>query len=200
MPKDREGSQVSDADGHQTAAILAAAEEELTLFGLRRSSVDEMARKAGVSRSTLYRRFHDKEGLVVAVVNKVGSDAVTELEAAMTDRSPDDAVVEAFCTAVHVLNTRKVLRRLLIGGEGALPQGLVRYLERKLTDLLVSHLAALLKAAGAPKPDEDLLVISELLMRISLSYLGNPSRFVSFDEPAAVRDFARKHLAPLVVA
>ncbi|GAA2434751.1 TetR/AcrR family transcriptional regulator [Mycolicibacterium llatzerense] len=188
----------ADSAGAQNDAILAAAEEEFTLFGLRRSSVEEMARRAGVSRSTLYRRFNDKEGLVVAVMNKVGDDAVTELENAVTGCGPADAVVEAFCTAVRIFNTRKVLRRLLIGGEAALPHELVRYVERKMTDLLVSHLAALLKASGSTKPDEDLLIISELLMKISFSYLGSPSRFVSFDDPDAVRAFASAHLAPLV--
>lgn len=188
----------ADSAGAQNDAILAAAEEEFTLFGLRRSSVEEMARKAGVSRSTLYRRFNDKEGLVVAVMNKVGDDAVTELENAVTGCGPADTVVEAFCTAVRIFNTRKVLRRLLIGGEAALPHELVRYLERKMTDLLVSHLAALIKVSGSTKPDEDLLIISELLMKISFSYLGSPSRFVSFEDPDAVRAFAAAHLAPLV--
>lgn len=188
----------SNAD--EVLAILTAAEEELTLFGLRRSSVDEMARKAGVSRSTLYRRFKDKESLVVAVINRVGNDAVAELEAAAAGCSrPEDAVVEVFYTYVHLLNTRKIVRRLLIGGEGALPHELVKLLERKLTDLLVSHVATLLKEAGSSKPDEDLLVVSELLIKINFAYLGrNPSRFVSFDDPSAVRAFATKHLAALV--
>ncbi|MBJ7341500.1 TetR/AcrR family transcriptional regulator [Mycolicibacterium sp.] len=191
-----------DADAgtaNEVQAILAAAEEELTLLGLRRSSVDEMARKAGVSRSTLYRRFKDKEHLVVAVINKVGNDAVTELETAVSGCGPEEVVVAAFCTYVHILNTRKILRRLLIGGESALPHELVRILERTLTELLVSHLATLLKEAGSPKPDEELLVISELLFKISFAYLGRqPSRFVSFDDPAAVRAFATKHLAMLI--
>lgn len=187
-----------DPKNDQTDAILTAAEEELTVLGLRRSNVDEMARKAGVSRSTLYRRFQDKEALIAAVVNRVGNEAVTELRDAVAGKTGTEAAVDAFCAAVNVFNTRKILRVLFMGSERALPNELVRFLERKLIDLVVSQLAVLLKESGINKSDEELLVISELLMKISLSYLGNPSRFVSFDDPAAVREFAQKHLVPLV--
>ena len=41
----------------QEAAILKAAAEEVSLVGIGRLSLDVIARQAGVSRSTLYRRF-----------------------------------------------------------------------------------------------------------------------------------------------
>lgn len=197
--RDRRGLDSGSNHRTQEDAILVAAEAELTLLGVRQSSVDEMARKAGVSRSTLYRRFHDKQNLVVAVVNKIADDAATELQVAVSNcDSPGQTVVEAFCAAVHVLNTRTILRRVFRGSEAVLPHELVRFLERKIIDLLGSQFAALLKESGSTKPDEELLIISELLMKIGVSYLEGDSRFVSFDDPVAVRDFANKYLAALV--
>lgn len=177
------------------AAILTAAEEELTLLGIRRSSVEEMARKAGVSRSTFYRRYRSKEDLIIAVANHVAGESIRELEAAVAGRGPEDAVVEAFCVSVRTFTTRKIFRRLL-AGEAALP--LVKYLRRNLLDTVVAHLAALLKDAGSPRSDEELLIASELLVRSVMSYLEIPSRLVPFDDPVLVRRFARDNLALLV--
>ena len=42
--------------------ILAAAEVEFAETGVRKANVDTVAARAGVSRSTLYRRFASKGG------------------------------------------------------------------------------------------------------------------------------------------
>ena len=49
-------------------AILDAALEEFLAYGLRRTNVDVVAGRAGVSRATLYRRFDGKDALVQAVL------------------------------------------------------------------------------------------------------------------------------------
>jgi len=48
--------------------ILDAALEEFLAYGLRRTNVDVVAKRAGVSRATLYRRFDGKDALVQAVL------------------------------------------------------------------------------------------------------------------------------------
>ena len=48
--------------------IVDAALEEFLAYGLRRTNVDVVARRAGVSRATLYRRFDGKDALVQAVL------------------------------------------------------------------------------------------------------------------------------------
>jgi AcrR family transcriptional regulator len=56
----KEVSVVSDV------AILEAALEQLALTGVRRTSADDVARRAGVNRATLYRRFGSREQLLAA--------------------------------------------------------------------------------------------------------------------------------------
>ncbi len=64
------------AAGHAAAArpmsdaILDSARDVFETFGARRANVDDVAQAAGVSRSTLYRRFPNKEALLLAVIQR----------------------------------------------------------------------------------------------------------------------------------
>src|SRR5271166_5880932 len=51
-----------------TARILRAAIEQAELVGMRRSTMDDVARRSGVGRATLYRRFPTKAALNEAIV------------------------------------------------------------------------------------------------------------------------------------
>ena len=53
-----------------TDDILDAARVVFEEYGARRANVDDVARKAGISRSTLYRRFPNKESLLAAVIDR----------------------------------------------------------------------------------------------------------------------------------
>ena len=49
-----------------TQAILDAALVEFERHGFRRVALDDVARRAGVSRTTIYRRFANRDELVAA--------------------------------------------------------------------------------------------------------------------------------------
>ena len=49
--------QLTDQASATDVAIVAAAREELIRYGIRRANMSEIARRAGVSRVTVYRRF-----------------------------------------------------------------------------------------------------------------------------------------------
>lgn len=73
-----ETRRVGDAAQSTTAAqkpsvddvIIAAARESVMTVGLRRTSIAEIARKAGVSRPTVYRRYADIGELLAEVTNR----------------------------------------------------------------------------------------------------------------------------------
>jgi AcrR family transcriptional regulator len=50
--------------------LVVAAEECFLDFGVRRTTMDDVARRAGVSRPTVYRYFSDRDALVVEVVTR----------------------------------------------------------------------------------------------------------------------------------
>src|SRR3989442_15557187 len=53
-----------------TRAILDAAVVEFERHGFRRVALDDVARRARVSRTTIYRRFANKDELVAAVIER----------------------------------------------------------------------------------------------------------------------------------
>lgn len=52
-----------------TEAILDAALVEFDRHGIRKVALDDVARRAGVSRTTIYRKFANKDDLVSRVID-----------------------------------------------------------------------------------------------------------------------------------
>ena len=53
-----------------TEGILDAALVEFERHGVRRVALDDVARRAGVSRTTIYRRFANRANLMAAVIER----------------------------------------------------------------------------------------------------------------------------------
>ena len=53
-----------------TTAILDAAVLEFERLGFRRAALDDVARRAKVSRTTIYRKFAGRDELVTAVIDR----------------------------------------------------------------------------------------------------------------------------------
>lgn len=180
-----------------TDTLLTAARDEFEAVGLSRSSLDVIARSAGMSRSTLYRRFKDKEALILAVVERLLASTMRDLDAATRGHTPQDAVVAAFVAAVRALNSSRLFRRILFE-DSSLIRGLVSSVREWTVGEVAHRVSRTLRRAGAQMPDHELLVASELLVRIASSYAENPSTLIRFDDEAAVRTFAQSYLANLV--
>lgn len=88
----------------QEGAILQAARQEFEENGIRRTGVDDVAKRAGVSRSTLYRRFPNKEALLLGVAERIYLDGMVVLEEATVGHGPQEAVVEAFLAGAELVN------------------------------------------------------------------------------------------------
>jgi AcrR family transcriptional regulator len=66
-------------------AILAAARESVLQVGVRRTTATEVARRAGISRMTLYRRFGDMDSVLVALLTHEIQSLLGELAAETTE-------------------------------------------------------------------------------------------------------------------
>ncbi|WP_082726456.1 TetR/AcrR family transcriptional regulator [Limnochorda pilosa] len=62
------GSGGYDPCGLDAAVVLEAARRVFATQGFKRASLDDVARKVGIGRGTIYRRFPTKEALLEAVV------------------------------------------------------------------------------------------------------------------------------------
>ncbi|MFI1166911.1 TetR/AcrR family transcriptional regulator [Streptomyces sp. NPDC020801] len=182
--------------------ILDAALEQFTIFGLRRSSVDDVAKRAGVSRVTVYRRFQTKDGLVEACLLREGSRFFQKLDAAVAALpTMEDRVVEGFVVALRYTRDHPLFGGLLrLEPEVVLPHLTVQGgpALAATTEYLTAHLRRAQQAEG--RPDSDPRPVAELMVRVAVSFLLNPAGCIALDDEEQTRAFARRYLAPLIGA
>src|SRR2546427_7430700 len=75
-------------------AILAAALDEFSAQGFAAARLDDVARRAGVAKGTIYLHFRDKEALFQELIRSVLSPFVGTLEPVTQVDAPFAAVAE----------------------------------------------------------------------------------------------------------
>ena len=180
-----------------TTAILDAAQQVFEQFGARRANVEDVARAAGVSRSTLYRAYATKDDLLQAVLARQAADFLTELDHATAGLPPRDAVIEAFTRGIALTREIPLLARL-VETEPEIITGMGGLSNTSLIIALSDQVAATLRRSGATMPDDELHVVAELMMRVAYTYILNPHGNVDMSDDAVVRAYAKQYLAPLV--
>jgi AcrR family transcriptional regulator len=84
--------------------ILDTAWAVFETYGVRRANIEDVAVRAGVGRSTIYRRFPTKDDLFEKVVRREAETFFTPLDRATIDRNPEEAVIEAFALGVRLVH------------------------------------------------------------------------------------------------
>jgi AcrR family transcriptional regulator len=98
-----------------TEAILDAALVEFDQHGIRRVALDDVARRAGVSRTTIYRRFVNKDELVSAVMDRENTRLFAGIAKELKNARPrSNYYVEAFTQAILRSREHRVLNRMLL--------------------------------------------------------------------------------------
>jgi AcrR family transcriptional regulator len=182
---------LQDLDG-PTIEILDAALAEFTQFGIRRTSIAEIAKRAGIHRATVYRRFPSKDELVMAAAILWTRRFFSEITRAVAHLgSVDDRLVEGFTVAYPAIRTDPFVTRILTTDrEIALPFLTVDGgpVIATLRDFLVTQA----RAAGEDR--DDLIATAELATRIGLSLLLTPETHFHLDTEEQRRAFARRYL------
>jgi AcrR family transcriptional regulator len=97
-----------------TGRILDAALVEFDQHGIRKVALDDVARRAGVSRTTIYRRFANRDDLVAAVMDRENARLFAEIAEELKNRPPQsDYYVEAFTSAILLARRHRVLSRMI---------------------------------------------------------------------------------------
>ena len=95
-------------------ALLDAARACVLDVGFRRTTLTDVARRAGVSRMTLYRRFADVRSLVGDLMTREFSELLRQATEALPDTgSHRDRLVAKATTSVSVLWTNPLMARVL---------------------------------------------------------------------------------------
>jgi AcrR family transcriptional regulator len=171
------------------ARLTDVALECIAAYGVRKTTVSDVADRAGVSRSTVYRAFGDKEGLMTAVAAAEMTRFLDEFERAVPWEAPlPDALEQAVGFTMRYLQDHAAFQRVLRDEPEQLIDVVVERPtehERALHPLLSAAAAERLKAARYrfSVPTEQ---AAEWLLRASLSLLLAPT--TSFRSPAEIAD------------
>src|ERR1700744_3107806 len=92
--------------------ILDTARSVFETYGVRRANIEDVAARAGVSRSTVYRRFPSKDVLFEHVVRREAEFFFTTLDQATAGRDPEGAVIEAFTLGVRLVQDSPLYSRI----------------------------------------------------------------------------------------
>lgn len=181
----------------RSVEILDAARRVFERYGVRRANVDDVARAARVSRSTLYRRYPTKDALLEAVLLKQYDEFLTELDQVAAGLPPGLAVVECFVRGLALTREIPLLARLT-ESEPEVIIGVGSGSHAALILVATERVAGTLRRSGATMPDEDLREVAELLLRVAYSYLLNTAGSLDVSDADAVRRYAARRLAPMV--
>lgn len=197
---DDDGPDAVDGIG---ARILDAALAEYLDHGMRRNSVEDIARRAGIGRATLYRRFTTRDDLVEAVLARecrrffAGIAEATRGLPTLADR-----LVEGFVVGLRAARDQPLLRRMLtIEPDLCLPFLTVRGgpALTVLREFLVGQYRDS-DEATAGTLHLDVEMAAEILARLSISLVLTPDTVLPLATDEEVRAMARRYLAPLVTA
>ena len=180
--------------------ILDAALEQFEAEGIRRSSVEAVARRAGVSRVTVYRRFPRKESLITAVAAREASRMIAATDEHITSiPDAETRTVEGFAFLLQRLREHALTRRLI----AIEPQSVLSSLTVEagpVLELATGYVAQQIRRGQEEGafPAYDPEPVAELLARFAHSLVLTPRAAVALDDEAAVREFARDHVTPIL--
>lgn len=181
--------------------VLDAARREFVEYGLRRTSLDDIARAAEVGRATLFRRFANRDSLLTALAVREARRSIAAVDAQIAAiEDPEERVVTGFLALIRQITGHDLLRRLLVTD----PEQMLPLLTVEGTVLAMgrAYIAAQVRrirdqgASLAGDPDQ----VGELLARLTLSLALNPETLIPLSDDDELRRFARASILPLVIA
>ncbi|EGD54773.1 TetR/AcrR family transcriptional regulator [Gordonia neofelifaecis] len=181
--------------------LLDAAYEQFCESGIARTSMEEVARRAGTARITIYRKFDTKDALVDAVMIREFENYFVEFLQVMAQApTPADRVIVAFVTSLRTIGGNPLIRKLL-ETEPALVPGFVGGGDgRTLTAVrdFVAHQILREQTAGNIPKRVRTIPAADLVVRIAGSFLTIPSDLMDYDDPDELAGFAREFLLPVL--
>lgn len=191
---------VTPAADPATKAILDAAVVEFERHGFRRVALDDVARRARVSRTTIYRRFANRDELVAAVIDRENAVLFADIAAELKELRPQsNYYVEAFTLSIMRFRQHRVLTRMITD-----EPGLMLELAREHYGAAIERMAAALRVIfpdgfaeriGAQAVDE----LADTVLRYAAMVLLLPSRR-RLETADDVRAFATEHFLPSLPA
>ena len=177
-------------------AILAAALDEFSSQGFAAARLDDVARRAGVAKGTIYLYFRDKESLFQELIRTMLTPLVGTIEALGAADLPlaalADHIVELFVREVYETRRKDVVRLMISEGR-RFPKLAEFYYREVLARIIAAVRALLTRAAARGDVAPGLVDFPQLIAApglIAIIWSGLFERF----EPLDVRAMMKTHL------
>jgi AcrR family transcriptional regulator len=180
--------------------LLDAAEGCLTQFGPQKTSMEDVARAAGMSRATVYRYFENRDALLLGVASRqsanLAADAISYLS---RFDNISDWLVEGLLFTLRELPKRPVFASLVTSldsrASGSLFLGSTGLIQIGVN--VLRPMFANAKEQGLLRDDIDLDMLIEWLLRVLWTYLNAPSQAAADEE--GMRKLFHMMLIPAVL-
>ena len=180
--------------------VAAAALDQFAEYGIRRSTIGDIARRAGVSKMTVFRRFQNKQRLIEVVIAREIRRGMAELARAWERQDTlEETLVQGFEFVGRFVRGHPLFDRLLrsepelllpvITVDGAPALELYR-------SLIARSLRAEVRAGRAASSDIDRA--AEVIARLAQSLLLTQPGTITLDDHDSVVALVRLALIPML--
>ncbi|QUH03059.1 TetR/AcrR family transcriptional regulator [Saccharopolyspora erythraea] len=193
---------LAEPDSDVGGVVLDAALAAFVDVGIRRTTMNDIARRAGLGRATIYRRYPDKDAVVEAVLLREMRRFVRWLDERVDHiTDPAEQVVECYVAVVGGLRRHSLLNRLMaVEPDDWLPAltadwgGVLAVARGYLAEKLRGHQSAGRLRGFDPEP------VAEVFVRLAHSMMLTPTGCIPESDDGRTRAFARAHLVPVVTS
>jgi TetR/AcrR family transcriptional regulator, repressor for uid operon len=187
------GGRIDEPVDRTSQRILDAARSEAAAVGLQRITVEDVVRRAGVSRMTAYRRYPRRDDLVAALVRRetqrflgAVADAIDSVE------DPQEGVAEAFIAAVSFAREHPILRRAAQNEPAPIADS------EELLKMGSAFIANYIHGEEPGTPSQQVRWVADVFARLFFTYISMPPSDPDFGDDAELRRFAHEVLTPMV--
>ncbi len=177
-------------------AILAAALDEFAARGFEAARLDDVAKRAGVAKGTIYLYFRDKQSLFQELVRAMLTPLVGTIEALSAADVPTsvlaDTIVDLFVREVYETRRKDVIR-LMISEGPRFPELAEFYYREVLSRIIAAVRALLTRAAARGEAPAGLAEFPQIIAAPGLVAVIWSGLFERF-EPLDVRKMMKTHV------
>ena len=181
-------------------AILAAALDEFSSRGFEAARLDDVAKRAGVAKGTIYLYFRDKESLFQELIRAMLTPLVGTIEALGAVDVPinvlAERLVDVFVREVYETRRKDVIRLMIAEGR-RFPKLAEFYYREVLSRIIAAMRAILRRAAARGEVPESLAEFPQIIVAPGLVAIIWSGLFERF-EPLDVRKMMKAHVEMLL--
>lgn len=193
---DMKNESVSARDEDVIQRAIDAAAHCIDHLGLEKTSMEDIAREAGISRATLYRRFGNREAILTALLQQQARPFVEESIRIMAlCNSFAELIERATLYAVANMPNNRFLRAMFESGVSRSNLDLIRPVYQQLVNATLLPALQVARANGELRPGLAEDEVSEWLMRDFLQLVLD----APLDE-ARLLSHIRQFMLPVLIA